>query len=296
MLEHLSTEHRLSKTMDLDIMQTMELLHVMNEEDCTVPLCVQQELPHIARSVEKISAAFQNGGRLLYMGAGTSGRLGLLDAVECPPTFNTQPDQVLGLIAGGSQAFLKAVEGAEDCFEEGAKDLKNVQLTSRDVVVGIAASGRTPYVMGGLTYAHSLGATTIALSCNKNASISKLADIAIEVETGPEILTGSTRLKAGTAQKLVCNMLSTAAMVLQGKVYGNLMVDLQLTNEKLIERGKRIVMEATECSYDEATYYLEKANNRPKVAIVMLLTNVNEQEAVEKLDAARGFIRQSIVD
>ncbi|WIY61662.1 N-acetylmuramic acid 6-phosphate etherase [Bacillus arachidis] len=294
MLEHLTTEGRNEKTIFLDEMKTLNLLEVMNEEDMKVAYCVQKELPQIAKAVEMIVAAMKCGGRLIYMGAGTSGRIGLLDAVECPPTFNTDPSKVVGLIAGGESAFIKAVEGAEDSFILGRQDLEKIQLTSNDVVVGIAASGRTPYVIAGLNYANQLGAGTVAISCNKESEIGKIAAIAIEVVNGPEVLTGSTRLKAGTAQKLVCNMLSTASMVGIGKVYGNLMVDLQLTNEKLVERAKRIVMDATECSYEVAEKYLVKANNQPKVAIVMILTNVSYEEAVERLNAAEGFIRKAI--
>ncbi|SCC43654.1 N-acetylmuramic acid 6-phosphate etherase [Bacillus mycoides] len=294
MIEHLTTECRNEKTMFLDEMKTLNLLEVMNEEDIKVAYCVQKELPQIAKAVEMIVAAMKRGGRLIYIGAGTSGRIGLLDAVECPPTFNTDSSKVIGLIAGGEGAFIKAVEGAEDSFTLSLKDLKEIQLTSKDVVVGIAASGRTPYVIAGLNYANQLGAGTVSISCNKESEIGKIATVAIEVVNGPEVLTGSTRLKAGTAQKLVCNMLSTASMVGIGKVYGNLMVDLQLTNEKLVERAKRIIMDATECSYKVAEEYLVKANNQPKIAIVMILTNVSYEEAVERLKAAEGFIRKAI--
>jgi N-acetylmuramic acid 6-phosphate etherase len=294
MIEHLTTECRNEKTMFLDEMKTLNLLEVMNEEDIKVAYCVQKELPQIARAVEMIVAAMKRGGRLIYIGAGTSGRIGLLDAVECPPTFNTDPSKVIGLIAGGESAFIKAVEGAEDSFTLSLKDLKEIQLTSRDVVVGIAASGRTPYVIAGLNYANQLGAGTVSISCNKESEIGKIAAIAIEVVNGPEVLTGSTRLKAGTAQKLVCNMLSTASMVGTGKVYGNLMVDLQLTNEKLVERAKRIIMDATECSYEVAEEYLVRANNQPKIAIVMILTNISYEEAVERLKVAEGFIRKAL--
>ncbi|WP_002146351.1 N-acetylmuramic acid 6-phosphate etherase [Bacillus cereus] len=294
MIEHLTTECRNEKTMFLDEMKTLNLLEVMNEEDIKVAYCVQKELPQIAKAVEMIVVAMKQGGRLIYIGAGTSGRIGLLDAVECPPTFNTDPSKVIGLIAGGESAFIKAVEGAEDSFTLSLKDLKEIQLTSKDVVVGIAASGRTPYVIAGLNYANQLGAGTVSISCNKESEIGKIATVAIEVVNGPEVLTGSTRLKAGTAQKLVCNMLSTASMVGTGKVYGNLMVDLQLTNEKLVERAKRIIMDATECSYEVAEEYLVRANNQPKIAIVMILTNVSYEEAVERLKVAEGFIRKAL--
>ncbi|EJS70128.1 N-acetylmuramic acid 6-phosphate etherase [Bacillus cereus] len=294
MIEHLTTECRNEKTMFLDEMKTLNLLEVMNEEDIKVAYSVQKELPQIAKAVEMIVASMKQGGRLIYLGAGTSGRIGLLDAVECPPTFNTDPSKVIGLIAGGESAFVKAVEGAEDSFTLSPKDLEGIQLTSKDVVVGIAASGRTPYVIAGLNYANQIGAGTVSISCNKESEIGRIATVAIEVVNGPEILTGSTRLKAGTAQKLVCNMLSTASMVGIGKVYGNLMVDLQLTNEKLVERAKRIIMDATECSYKVAEEYLVKANNQPKIAIVMILTSASYEEAVERLKAAEGFIRKAI--
>jgi len=244
MLEHLTTETRNEKTMNLDEMSILDFLTTMNEEDEKVASAIKKELPSIAKAVEAIIKAKKQGGRLIYIGAGTSGRIGLLDAVECPPTFGTNPDEVIGLIAGGEKAFIKAVEGAEDSKELGMEDLQNIRLTKMDIVVGIAASGRTPYVIGALEYANSIEAQTVAVSCNKDSDIGKVANIAIEVVNGPEVLTGSTRLKAGTAQKLICNMLSTASMVGIGKVYGNLMVDVQLTNEKLVERAKRIVMEA----------------------------------------------------
>ncbi|MGG2093420.1 N-acetylmuramic acid 6-phosphate etherase [Bacillus sp. S13(2024)] len=294
MLSHLTTECRNEKTTHLDQMKTLEILEVMNEEDIKVAHCVRQELSQIAKAVEMIVIAMKNNGRLIYMGAGTSGRIGLLDSVECPPTFNTEPSDVIGLIAGGETAFMKAVEGAEDSLKLGPEDLKKIQLTAKDVVVGIAASGRTPYVIAGLKYANQVGAGTVSLSCNKGSEIGKVAKVAIEVVTGPEVLTGSTRLKAGTAQKLVCNMLSTASMVGIGKVYSNLMVDLQLTNEKLVERGKRIIMDATDCSYEVAEEYLEKAHSQPKVAIIMILTNASYEEATNRLKKAQGFVRNTI--
>lgn len=293
-LENLTTETRNERTMNLDEMPIHDFLTVMNEEDAKVAQAVKQEIPQITKAVEKIIAAFRKGGRLIYIGAGTSGRIGLLDAVECPPTFGTKPEEVVGLIAGGEKAFIKAVEGAEDSKELAYEDLKAIQLSDKDVVVGIAASGRTPYVIGGLEYAKEIGAQTIAVSCNKNSAVGQAAEVAIEVVNGPEVLTGSTRLKAGTSQKLVCNMLSTASMVGFGKVYGNLMVDVQLTNEKLVERAKRIVMEATSCDYQTAEEYLAKSNQRPKVAIVMILTGFTYEEAVERLEKTDGFVRKAI--
>ncbi|MDR0139567.1 N-acetylmuramic acid 6-phosphate etherase [Metabacillus idriensis] len=294
MLEHLTTETRNEKTMNLDEMSTIELLTVMNEEDEKVARAVKAELPSIAKAVDAIIHAKKQGGRLIYMGAGTSGRIGLLDAVECPPTFGTDPGEVIGLIAGGEKAFIKAVEGAEDSKELGAGDLKEIQLTSSDIVVGIAASGRTPYVIGGLEYANSIGAKTVAVCCNKGSEVGKRAEIAIEVVNGPEVLTGSTRLKAGTSQKLICNMLSTASMVGIGKVYGNLMVDVQQTNQKLEERAKRIVMEATSCSYETAEEYLVKAKDNSKLAILMILTSLSYEDALDKLNDSQGFIREAI--
>ncbi|WP_088072010.1 N-acetylmuramic acid 6-phosphate etherase [Gottfriedia luciferensis] len=294
MLENLTTETRNEKTMNLDEMSIEEFLTVMNEEDAKVATAVRNEIPNISKAVEKIVTAFKNGGRLIYIGAGTSGRIGLLDAVECPPTFGTNPEEVVGLIAGGEKAFIKAVEGAEDSEELAIQDLKDTKLDKNDIVVGIAASGRTPYVIGGLKYAKEVGASTVAVSCNKGSKIGQEAEIAIEVVNGPEVLTGSTRLKAGTSQKLVCNMLSTASMVGIGKVYGNLMVDVQSTNEKLVERSKRIVMEATSCTYEIAEEYLTKANQSPKVAIVMILTGFTYEQAIEQLKKSEGFVRKAI--
>ncbi|MCM3698367.1 N-acetylmuramic acid 6-phosphate etherase [Paenibacillus macerans] len=294
MLENLTTEARNERTMRLDEMSVAELLTVMNEEDAKVAGAVKKEIPQIAKAVTAITDALRRGGRLIYMGAGTSGRIGLLDAVECPPTFGTPPEQVIGLIAGGSNAFIKAVEGAEDRAELGAADLQNLDLTANDAVVGLAASGRTSYVIGGLEYAKRAGATTISISCNKNAAISSRADIAIEIENGPEVLTGSTRLKAGTSQKLVCNMLSTATMIGMGKVYGNLMVDVLPTNEKLAERAKRIVMEATACDAQTAENALLLAEGKPKPAILMILTGCTYAEALKQLELSQGFIGQAV--
>ncbi|PGM59283.1 N-acetylmuramic acid 6-phosphate etherase [Bacillus sp. AFS053548] len=294
MLENLTTETRNEKTMNLDEMSIEEFLTVMNEEDAKVAAAVRNEIPNISKAVEKIVTAFKSGGRLIYIGAGTSGRIGLLDAVECPPTFGTSPEEVVGLIAGGEKAFIKAVEGAEDSEELAIEDLKEIKLSKNDIVVGIAASGRTPYVIGGLKYAKEIGASTVAVSCNKGSKIGQEAEIAIEVVNGPEVLTGSTRLKAGTSQKLVCNMLSTASMVGIGKVYGNLMVDVQSTNEKLVERSKRIVMEATSCTYEIAEEYLTKSDQSPKVAIVMILTGFSYEQAIEQLKKSEGFVRKAI--
>ncbi|MGX5466349.1 N-acetylmuramic acid 6-phosphate etherase [Bacillus toyonensis] len=294
MLENLSTEHRNEKTTNLDEMSIKEVLQSMNEEDRTVALAVEKEIEHIEKVVQTVIKSFEEEGRLIYIGAGTSGRLGILDAVECPPTFGTDDKMVQGFIAGGLKAFTKAVEGAEDREELAEEDLKSIGLNEKDTVIGIAASGRTPYVIGGLKYAHSVGASTASISCNKNAEISKYAKLNVEVETGAEILTGSTRLKAGTAQKLVLNMISTASMIGVGKVYKNLMVDVQSTNEKLVERSKRIIVEATGVSCEVAAEYYEKANCNVKVAIVMVLLQCEYGEALEKLKEAKGFVKKAL--
>ncbi len=244
-LDMLSTERPNPLTRNLDVMSVSDLLTVMNQQDAIVADAVAAVLPAIEAAVDSIVTARAQGGRLIYLGAGTSGRLGVLDAVECPPTFGTDPGEVIGIIAGGPGAFLNAVEGAEDDPRAAGADLDAISLNATDVVVGLAASGRTPYVIGGLDHARALGAATVAVSCNRNAAMSSHAGVAIEVETGPEILTGSTRLKAGTAQKMVCNMLSTASMVRSGKAFHNLMVDLRPTNAKLVDRANRIVAAAT---------------------------------------------------
>lgn len=294
MLENLATEKRNSKTLRLDELTTAEILAIMNEEDKTVPQAIKQVLPTIEKIVNGVISTFQAGGRLIYLGAGTSGRLGVLDAVECVPTFGVEPSQVVGLIAGGEKAFVQAVEGAEDSMILGETDLKELALTENDYVIGIAASGRTPYVIGGLDYAKRIGARTAAVSCNADAAISKHAELAVEVVTGPEVLTGSTRLKAGTAQKLVLNMISTASMIGVGKIYKNLMVDVKPTNEKLVERAKRIIMEATDCDYETAAKFYQLADTHVKVAIVMLLTNSTKLEAIKKLEQANGFVRKTL--
>jgi len=294
MLENLSTEHRNEKTMNLDEMSIKEVLQSMNEEDRTVALAVENEIEEIEKVVQIVIKSFEEEGRLIYIGAGTSGRLGILDAVECPPTFGTDDKMVQGFIAGGLKAFTKAVEGAEDREELAEEDLKSIGLNEKDTVIGIAASGRTPYVIGGLKYANSVGASTASISCNKNAEISKYAKLNVEVETGAEILTGSTRLKAGTAQKLVLNMISTASMIGVGKVYKNLMVDVQSTNEKLVERSKRIIVEATGVSYEVAAEYYEKAERNVKAAIVMVLLRCEYGEALKKLKEAKGFVKKAL--
>ncbi|MBP1045485.1 N-acetylmuramic acid 6-phosphate etherase [Enterococcus sp. BWM-S5] len=293
-LENLTTEKRNMNTMNLDQLSVKEALIRMNEEDQKVALAVKEALPEIEKVTTQIIESFNNGGRLIYMGAGTSGRLGVLDAAECVPTFGVSPEMVQGLIAGGEQAMTIAVEGAEDSKELGQQDLIDLDLKENDFVVGIAASGRTPYVIGGLEYARQIGAGTASLSCNKNAEISQYAETAIEVDAGPEFLTGSTRLKSGTAQKLILNMLSTVSMIGIGKVYGNLMVDVKPTNEKLVERSKRIIMEATSCDYETAENYFSKSDENVKLAIVMLLTSCSKEEAEEKLIKGNHFIKNTI--
>lgn len=290
----LTTELRNQKTIDIDIMPVNEFLTIMNEEDQKVAFAVKEEIPKIELAVQAVIQSLKKGGRLIYIGAGTSGRIGLVDAVECPPTFSTDFELVRGMIAGGERAFVKAVEGAEDSKELGEKDLKDIKLTDKDTVCGIAASGRTPYVIGALEYANSIGASTVSISCNKGSAIGKIANIPIEVLVGPEVLTGSTRLKAGTAQKMVANMISTASMIGMGKVYRNLMVDLQPTNEKLVERSKTIIMEATGVDYKTADSYLEKASRKPKIAIVMILAQCDYDVAVKRLEEANGFVRDAI--
>ena len=294
MLEKLATERRNQRTMELDDMTVEDILTVMNEEDQMVAGVIRQEIPVIQQVVAQVIQSFQSGGRLIYIGAGTSGRLGVLDAAECVPTFGVSPKMVVGLIAGGERALIKAVEGAEDSKTLAVEDLQALQLTPNDTVIGIAASGRTPYVIGGLDYAREIGAATAALSCNKEAIISQHADLRIEVETGPEVLTGSTRLKAGTAQKLVLNMISTAAMIGVGKVYQNLMVDVQSTNEKLEVRAKRMIVEATGVDLETAARYFTSANGHVKTAIVMILADVSYPEAVERLQRAHGFVRDAL--
>lgn len=293
-LDKLTTETRNQQTMNLDELSASEIIQLMNEEDKKVAYAVEKEIAIISTVAEAIVASFEKGGRLIYMGAGTSGRLGVLDAAECVPTFSVEPTMVQGLIAGGMKAMTVAVEGAEDSETLGKEDLQAIDLNENDIVVGIAASGRTPYVIGGLTYAKEIGAVTASLSCNKNAEISKYAELPIEVEVGPEILTGSTRLKSGTAQKLVLNMLSTSSMIGIGKVYQNLMVDVKPSNEKLVERSKRIIMQATDCSYETATEAFDAAEQQVKVAIVMVLTNSTNEEAQQKLVEAKGFVRKTM--
>lgn len=293
-LDNLLTEARNPQTMELDSMTPLEIVTAMNREDARVPESIRPQLPNIAQCVAWATEAIRSGGRLIYMGAGTSGRLGVLDAVECPPTFGVSPDVVVGLIAGGEGAFVKAVEGAEDSRELGKADLEAIGLTPKDLVVGIAASGRTPYVLGGLAYANSLGCKTAAISCNPGSALGKEARLAIEVAPGPECLTGSTRLKAGTAQKLILNMISTATMVGCGKAYSNLMVDVMQTNEKLVVRAQNIVMEATGVSRDSAKEAIALAGGSCKLAVTMILAGCTVEEAKERLERCGGSVRQAI--
>lgn len=294
MLEKLTTEKRNPNTMEIDKKSIKEILQIMNKEDQYVPIAVSKELDKIESAIKLVIDSFNLGGRLIYIGAGTSGRLGVLDASECPPTFGVDPTMVQGIIAGGKTAITQAIEGAEDNETLGGDDLKAIELSNKDTVVGIAASGRTPYVIGALKYAKSIGAKTVSISNNKNSIIGRLADVAIEVETGPEVITGSTRLKAGTAQKLILNMISTVSMIGIGKVFENLMVDVQPTNQKLKERSKRIIMEATGVDYETASKVFEEANQNVKTAIVMILLNCDYETAVENLKKAKGFIRKTL--
>ncbi|SOC37101.1 N-acetylmuramic acid 6-phosphate etherase [Ureibacillus acetophenoni] len=289
----LTTEKSNPKTHQIDEMSITEILKVMNEEDQTIALAVQRVLPKVEEVIKKVVTAFQNEGRLFYVGAGTSGRIGILDAVECPPTFSTSPDLVQALLAGGEDAMFRAAEGAEDDEALGATDLKKLAPTSRDVVIGIAASGRTPYVIGALKYANQCGLTTVSLTSNENSILSDYASIQIEVITGPEILTGSTRLRAATAHKMILNMISTTSMIKMGKVYKNFMVDLNASNYKLKERAKKIVCSATNVDYSTAEAVLDETGYNVKLAIVMILTNEDKAEALKLISKSNGFVRQA---
>ncbi|WP_241607392.1 N-acetylmuramic acid 6-phosphate etherase [Rosenbergiella australiborealis] len=295
-LHRLVTEGRNVASENIDQLSTEEMLKVINDEDKKVALAVEAILPQIAQAVEAITTAFANGGRLLYCGAGTSGRLGILDASECPPTFGTPPDQVIGVIAGGHKAILQAVENAEDNMDKGAEDLRTLGLGENDVLVGIAASGRTPYVLGALDWAKQSGAVTIALSCNPESEMASRADIALSVIVGPEVVTGSSRMKAGTAQKMVLNMLTTGAMIRSGKVFGNLMVDVEATNLKLIQRQRNIVIEATGCQPEQAQAALTACGGHCKTAIVMILAEISAEQAVARLAKYKGFIRAALAN
>lgn len=293
-LSQLLTERRNPLSNNIDTLSTLEMLTVMNNEDRRVPEAITPYLPQIAQLVDRVAQAFAEGGRLIYIGAGTSGRLGILDASECPPTFGTRPEQVVGIIAGGHKAILSAVENVEDNREQGAADLKALNFSAKDVLVGLAASGRTPYVLGAMAWAKSQNASVAVVSCNPQSEMAALADIAITPAVGPEVVTGSTRLKAGTAQKLVLNMITTGAMIRSGKVYSNLMVDVEATNAKLIERQISIVMDATDCDRETAQAALQQCNRHCKTAIVMVLSGLDAAQAGAVLKQNNGFIRLAL--
>lgn len=290
-LANLNTEAVDSRFANIDSLNELELLKAFNESDKSVPLAVEKILPEIAQAVTSITERMSRGGRLIYIGAGTSGRLGVLDASECIPTFSIKPGLVVALIAGGEHALRNAVEGAEDRIDGAILELKELKLSSNDTVVGIAASGRTPYVIGALKYAEQVGALRVGVTCNPQSEISNYVQHAIEVDTGPEVLAGSTRLKAGTAQKLVLNMISTAVMINLGKTFGNLMVDLQVANEKLRNRAVRIIQAATNCDVESAERALHDSGNQVKVSIVMILLGISRQAAEEALAQADSRIR-----
>ena len=291
-LSKISTEVRNPRSVNFSEMSIRDSIEFMNEEDLNTVECIKNQFDNIEKLIEQTSKALKNGGRIIYMGAGTSGRLGLLDAVECPPTFGVDYDVVTGLIAGGENAFVKAEEGAEDRTSEGEADLKKINLTDKDVVIGIAASGRTPYVIGGIEYANSIGAVTGSIACTTESEIGKISKFPVEVVPGPEVLTGSTRLKAGTATKFVLNMISTISMKEIGKVYKNYMVDLKLSNNKLSVRWLNIIIVVTGCSEEIAKEKLEEANGHVKLAIVMILFNLNKKEAEDALEKAHGYIHK----
>ena len=293
--DQLTTEKRNNETMNLDIMPISDILQIMNKEDMHVVKSVEQVLPTIEKVIKRVVENINNGGRLFYIGAGTSGRLGMLDASECPPTFMTDPELVQTIMAGGKDAFFQAVENAEDRLEDGINKLKEKNITQFDSIIGITASGTTPFVMGALEYAQSVGAYTVSLTSNINSEVSRYAEEAIEVVVGPEILTGSTRLKAATSHKMILNMISTASMVQLGKVYENLMVDVHASNNKLIERAKRIVIDATDCKYEEAEEVLEKTKFAVKPAIVMIKTNENYERVKLALEQVNGHTRKAIL-
>ncbi|SPJ24519.1 N-acetylmuramic acid 6-phosphate etherase [Palleronia abyssalis] len=293
-LRALVSEGRNPRTTEVDRLPTEDIVGLMNAEDAGVADAVRAELPNIARAVDRIAAAFADGGRLIYIGAGTSGRLGVLDASECPPTFSVPPGMVIGLIAGGDVALRNSIENAEDDEGQGARDLEGIDLKDRDVVVGIAVSGKTPYVVGALRHARGVGAATVALSCNPDSVIAQMAHIAISPVVGPEVVTGSTRLKSGTAQKMVLNMLSTASMIRIGKTYGNLMVEVAVSNRKLAERAVGIIMDVTGCSEDAARATLDAAGGSVKLAILMEMTGLDADAARSAIDAEGGVLRRAI--
>lgn len=293
-LKKIGTEQRNPNTMDIDTLSTVEILKKINDEDKTVAFAVEKAIDDIAKLVDKIVEAFYNDGRLIYMGAGTSGRIGIIDAVECRPTFGVSDEMVQCLMAGGAQAFIKAVEGAEDSKEMAVNDLKSINLTSKDVVVGIAASGRTPYVIGGIEYAKEIGAVTGCITTSPNSPLAAMVDYKIEAITGSEALTGSTRMKSGTAQKLITNMISTSAMIKMGKVYSNLMIDLLPTNEKLVSRARNIVMQITGVSEEEAKERIEKFGG-VKNALLSILGEIDDVAEVNiLLKETKGHLRNAL--
>lgn len=287
------TEERNPRTTHIDQLSTLDILQVMNDEDSAVTRVVRNALPQIALAVDAIVQAIERGGRLIYVGAGTSGRLGVLDAAECVPTFNTAPGLVIGVIAGGQAALTRAVEGAEDRSDDGERDLSNLNLTAKDVVIGIAASGRTPYVLGAMNAANQLGAVTAGIACNVPSALLDVVHIPIGLPVGPEVITGSTRLKAGTAQKMVLNMLSTTSMVRLGKVYGNLMVDVQITNEKLAHRAERITAEIADVTIEEARRLLHDTGS-VKAAVLVHLRGITADEAQARLEQTGGRLRDAL--
>ena len=293
-LSTLITEQQNPNSMHVDSLSALEIVQLMNEEDKQVPLAIEKCLPQIAQAVECIVDAFQQDGRLVYIGAGTSGRLGVLDASECPPTFGVSPEMVKGIIAGGERALRHPIEGAEDSKAQAVVDLQTIHFSSKDVLVGIAASGRTPYVIGALEYAKSLGSVTVSIASNSNSAMANIVDIAIDTVVGPEVLTGSSRLKSGTAQKLVLNMLTTASMILMGKCYQNLMVDVQASNEKLKARAIRIVMQATDCDKAIAEETLKQADQNAKLAIMMLLSGLDRAQAEALLEKHHGKLQLAL--
>ncbi len=293
-IKNLTTEQRNPASMHIDTVSTVEMVKIMNEEDQKVALAVGNQDEQIARAIDEAANRYKKDGRLIYLGAGTSGRLGVLDAAELVPTYGIKPERAIGLIAGGPGAMYKAVEGAEDDTNLGAEDLKDLNLNSQDIVLGLAASGRTPYVIGGLEYANQIGAFTISIACVKDSEIGKHAKVAIEAVVGPEIVTGSTRMKSGTAQKMILNMISTGVMIRQGKVFENVMIDVMPTNSKLVDRASRIISAVTDATQEEALQTLKQAENNVPLAITMIKTESNKDEAQKLLEQYNGNVSEVI--
>ncbi len=293
-LEKLSTEENNPSSKDIELQDSLEIVRRINEEDKKVAFCVEKELDSVSQLIDAILSKYRNETRIIYIGAGTSGRLGILDASECPPTYGVSFDKVQGIIAGGNEAIFKAKENAEDSRELGKQDLININFTENDVVIGLAASGRTPYVLGAIEYANSIGAITGSITCSKNSDLSKVSQYPIEVPVGAEIVTGSTRMKAGTAQKMILNMISTTIMIKLGKVFSGYMVDVKTSNQKLIERAKRIITKTTNCDYEKASTILIEAGNDVKTAIVMILLNIDKEIATKKLEQYDGNVAKLI--